>query len=117
VAEVTLYHYPSCTSCRKARQLLSELGADVEERRFFVNLPTEDEIRRLASLLPGGVYDLVSTRSRRYKQLGLADQQLSEDEWVALLAREPGLWRRPVTVRGRQVVIGWDEQALRELLR
>ncbi|REJ33932.1 MAG: hypothetical protein DIU82_09860 [Bacillota bacterium] len=96
--------------------MLGELGARVAERRFFTDLPTEDEVRRLASLLPGGVHDLVSTRSRRFKELGLAEKQLTQDEWVALLAREPGLWRRPIAVKGRQVVIGWDEQALRELL-
>lgn len=96
--------------------MLGELGAEVVERRFFRDLPTEEEIRRLARLLPGGVRDLVSPRSRRFRELGLADRELSDDEWVALLAREPGLWRRPITVKGQQVVVGWDEDALRQLL-
>lgn len=96
--------------------MLGELGADVAERRYFSDLPTEEEIRRLASLLPGGVRDLVSTRSRRFRELQLEGKQLTDDEWVALLAREPGLWRRPIAVKGRKVVIGWDERALRELL-
>ncbi|HEY8417818.1 MAG TPA: arsenate reductase family protein [Limnochordales bacterium] len=116
MAKVTLYHYPSCTSCRKARQLLDELGAEVTERRYFTDKPTEAEIRELAKLMPGGVQDLISRRSRRFKELGLADRELSDDEWIALLAKEPGLWRRPITVRGQRVVVGWDEEALRNLL-
>lgn len=115
MSAITLYHYPKCTSSRKARRLLDELGADVQERRYFTELPQEDEIRALAKLLPGGVRDLVSERSRRFKELNLAGQELTDDEWVRLLAREPGLWRRPIAIKGEQVVVGYNEEALREL--
>ncbi|MCG0239871.1 MAG: hypothetical protein L6E13_11990 [Firmicutes bacterium] len=97
--------------------MLGELGAKVQLRRYFRELPTEAEIRELASLLPGGVRDLVNPRSRRYRELGLANRNLTDDEWVALLAREPGIWRRPIAVRGRQIVIGFDPDALADLAR
>lgn len=102
---------------RKARQLLGELGAEVEERRYFDQLPGRDEIEKLAAMLPGGVMDIVSTRSRRFKELGLEGQNLSHDEWVDLLSREPGLWRRPIAVRGKRIVVGFDQEALEELVR
>lgn len=95
--------------------MLGGTGAEVEYRHYFKDKPGEAEIRELAAQLPGGVRDLVSTRSVKYRELGLADQQLTDDEWVALLAREPGLWRRPVTVKGDQVVIGYDPKALETL--
>lgn len=97
--------------------MLAELGAQVELRRYFKDKPTPDEVRALAALLPGGVQDLVSTRSVKYRELGLAGRQLTEAEWVDLLAREPGLWRRPVAVRGDRVVIGYDREALRALVQ
>lgn len=112
---ITLYHYPKCTSSRKARQYLETLGADVRERRYFTEPASEEEIRALARLLPGGVRDIVSERSRRFKELDLAGKELSDDEWVRLLAREPGLWRRPIAVKGTRAVVGYNEQALREL--
>jgi len=89
----------------------------LELRRYFRELPTEAEIRELAALLPGGVRDLVNPRSNRYRELGLANQNLTDDEWVALLAREPGIWRRPIAVRGSRVVIGFDPEALADLAR
>lgn len=97
--------------------MLGSLGADVEYRHYFKDRPTEAEVRELAAITPGGVQALVSTRSTRYRELGLAGQTLSEDEWVALLAREPGLWRRPIAVKGNQVVIGYDQAALEALAR
>ncbi|MBO8140689.1 MAG: Spx/MgsR family RNA polymerase-binding regulatory protein [Firmicutes bacterium] len=115
--DVTLYYYPKCTTCRRARRFLGELGAQVTERRYFADLPAEDEIRKLASLLPGGVRDLVSTRSRRFREMDLEGRDLSDEEWTRLLAREPGLWRRPVAVRGHRAVVGFDPEAYRDLLR
>lgn len=96
--------------------MLATKPVSVTERRFFKEKPTPDEVRWLAARLPGGVRDLLSTRSRRYKELGLAERDLSDEELVELLAREPGLWRRPVVVRGDQVVVGYDVPSLERLL-
>jgi len=115
LSEITLYHYPKCTTSRKARQFLDQLGVEVRERRYFTEPATEEEIRDLARWLPGGVRDLVAERSRRFKELNLAGRELSDEEWVRLLAREPGLWRRPIAVKGQRVVVGYDEEALRAL--
>lgn len=95
--------------------MLGQLGVDVKERLYFQDLPTEAEVRRLASLLPNGVHDLIATRGRRYKEMQLEGKVLSDEEWIQLLTREPGLWKRPIAVRGDQVVVGYDEEALREL--
>lgn len=77
---------------------------------------TEAEVRAVAALLPGGVRDILSTRSRRYREMGLAGQELTDEELVRLLVEEPGLWRRPIVVRGEQVVVGYDPERLQALL-
>lgn len=96
--------------------MLGELGADVVERLYFAEVPSEDEVRQLAQKLPGGIDDLISTRGRRYRELELAEAQLTFEQWVRLLANEPGLWRRPIAVKGDEVVIGYNEGALRDLV-
>jgi arsenate reductase (glutaredoxin) len=96
--------------------LLANTDAQVEERLYFKQKPSVDEVRALAAKLPGGARDLLSTRSRRYKELGLAEKELSDTELIDLLAAEPGLWRRPVVIRGDQVVIGYDQKSLESLL-
>lgn len=97
--------------------MLGEQGVQIEERLYFKHPPTEAEVRELAAITPGGVRSLVSTRSRKYKELGLADKSLSDEEWVSLLAREPGLWRRPVVIRDGRVVIGYDAEAITDLIK
>ncbi|HYF76482.1 MAG TPA: ArsC/Spx/MgsR family protein [Symbiobacteriaceae bacterium] len=100
----------------KAKQLLGETDAEVTERQYFKQKPTVDEIRALAALLPGGVRDILSTRSRKYAELNLAEKSLTDDEVVELLAAEPGLWRRPIVVRGDRAVVGFDAKNLEALL-
>lgn len=96
--------------------MLGELGADVEERLYFKDAPTDEEVEKLVRRLPGGVNDLISTRGRRYRELNLADAQLTEEQWLKLLVNEPGLWRRPVAVRGDEAIVGYNEAALRSLV-
>lgn len=70
----------------------------------------------MAALAPGGIRDLVSAKSARYKELGLADQQLSDQEWLELLAHEPKLLRRPLLFDDVKLVIGYDERKLASFL-
>lgn len=96
--------------------MLGSSDANVTERLYFKQPPTVEEVQALAAKLPGGARDLLSTRSRRFKELGLADKQLSDSELIALLAQEPGLWRRPVVVAGDKAVVGFDQKGLEALL-
>lgn len=96
--------------------MLGSLDAEVEYRHYFKERPSAAEVRELAARA-GGVQNLVSTRSVRYRELGLADKHLTDEDWVQLLVQEPGLWRRPIAVKGDRVVIGFDAGALEELAR
>lgn len=96
--------------------MLGESGLNVNERLYFKQKPTADEVRSLAQLLPGGAWDILSTRSRRYQELGLAEKKLEESELIQLLADEPGLWRRPIVVADARAVVGFDEKSLKALL-
>lgn len=71
------------------------------------------ELRHLLQGRPA--IELFSRRSRRARELNVEPETLSDDELIDLLAREPGLLRRPVTQIGDQVLIGLDAERLRHL--
>lgn len=96
--------------------MLGESGVTVQERQYFKQKPTLEEVQQIAALLPGGARDILSTRSRRYKELGLAEKTLTDTELMQLLVEEPGLWRRPVVIAGGQALVGFDQKRLQELL-
>ncbi len=96
--------------------MLAKSGVQVKERLYFKEKATVEEIQTLVALLPGGLSDILSTRSRKYQELRLAEQNLEETELIALLAAEPGLWRRPIVVLGKTAVVGFNEKNLEALI-
>ena len=72
MAELEIYVYSSCTSCRKAEELLREKGVDAERRDYFKERFTKPEL--MAVLKRAGVtpLEVLSTRSNPYRELGLA---------------------------------------------
>lgn len=74
--------------------------------------PSLEELRAMAALLPGGARDLLSTRSRRYRELKEEVAGLDGETLLALLAREPQLLRRPLITDGGRCVVGYDAGAL-----
>jgi arsenate reductase-like glutaredoxin family protein len=97
--------------------VLSQIDAHITERRYFTQRPTRGELEGLARLLPGGVRDLLSTRTSRLKELGVSPKDLSDEQIVDLLTKEPKLLRRPILTDGERIVVGLDRQAMADLAR
>ena len=83
--------------------MLSQEGVEVEERDFFRDPFSEDELRGLLKGDPPS--EIFSWRSPSVKKLGLDRDALSDDDLVRLMVEEPRLVRRPLLeVDGRLVV-------------
>lgn len=76
----------------------------VNERDYFKEPFSEAEIREMAGI--AGIDQIFARRSPSLKQMGLAGQELSEDEMVRLMLQEPKLVRRPMMKVGGQLFVG-----------
>ena len=63
-------------------------------------------MRSLAAKV-GGVEKLFSKRAMKFRQLGLHERELLEDEMVRLMAEEYTFVTRPVIVRGGRATAGF----------
>lgn len=95
--------------------MLSRRGVTFTVRDLFKEPLSQDEIRRLARLAPGGVRGLLSVRSPQVKALGLDRRQRSDEELIALMTKEPRLLRRPLLHDGRRLIVGFDRAAYAKL--
>ncbi len=82
----------------------------VQERDYFKEPFSEGEIREMASL--SGIEQIFARRSPSLKQMGLAGQELSENEMIELMLKEPKLVRRPLIRVGDQVFAGGSGSVL-----
>jgi Spx/MgsR family transcriptional regulator len=108
--------YNSCTSCRKTEDVLKESGVEYEKREFFKHRFTTDELRSLLESVGLKPSDVISTRSRVYKERNLEATQLSDEEILDLMVEEPTLLRRPIVVNGNRAVVGHNAARLRDLI-
>lgn len=108
--------YTSCTSCRKTEDVLKKSGVDYEKREFFKQRFTADELGSLLASVGLTPSDVISTRSRAYKDRNLADADLTDAQILDLMVEEPTLLRRPIVINGDQAVVGHNEAKLRELI-
>ncbi len=87
----------------------------LQERDYFKEPLSEDEIREMAALLrasEAGIDHIFAVRSPSLKRMGLAGQELSEDEMVSLMLKEPKLVRRPLIRVGEQLFAGGSGSVL-----
>ena len=76
---------------------------------------SEDEVRALAEKV-GGVEKLFSRRAMKYRQMGLHEREVPEDEMVRLMAQEYTFVTRPVIVRGDRATAGFSAKRMDELI-
>ncbi|MHC5373947.1 Spx/MgsR family RNA polymerase-binding regulatory protein [Enterococcus sp. LJL120] len=106
---ITLYIKPTCNPCRKVKTLLSEADIPYVERDFFSQPLTSQELEDLIALTENGVEDLLLIYTKIHDNLYLDYEGMSTEDLAAVLAENPRLLRRPLIVKGQQLLIGFEE--------
>ncbi len=114
---LTVYMYPSCTSCRKTKKWLCTNNIEFHERHLFRETPTYEELLHLLSLTTEGIDEILATRSQSFKQLGENVEDWPLSKVVELLVKEPRLLRRPIVTDGKRLVVGYNPSALKNIAK
>ena len=89
--------------------MLRERGAEFEE----VDLNRGLSMEELDKLIGKRDYRLfLNSRNELYRERGMKESPPSRDEALRLMSEHPNLIKRPILVKGSQVVLGFDEDAL-----
>ena len=70
-----------------------------------------DEMKVMA----GSYEALFSRRAMKYKEMGLKDKKLAEDDYRRLILEEYTFLKRPVTINGKKIFIGNDTKTVEAL--
>ncbi len=92
-----------------------ELGTELESRDLDKERLTEAELDELIG--SRDYKEFLNTRNEMYRTRKMKEHPPSRAEAIKLMAKEPNLIRRPVVIRGTQIVLGFDEEAYRKLLK
>lgn len=113
---VTIYHNPRCSKSRQTLQLIRDSGVEPEIVEYLKTPPSAEELDSILSRLTLEPADVMRRRESAFKELGLADRELTREEAIAVLVENPALIERPIVVKGRKAVIGRPPENVNELL-
>ncbi len=111
-----IYLYGGCSSCKKADKALSDSGKPYLRRDFFKERFTVDELRSVLERAGVSATVMLSTRSKAYTAMGLADKRLTDAEVLELMVYEPTLLRRPLILGGGKTLVGFNAGAVDDLI-
>lgn len=92
-----------------------ELGAELESRDLDKQRLSEAELDELIG--ERDYREFLNSRNKLYRARKMMESPPSRAEAIKLMVKEPNLIRRPVVIRGSQVVLGFDTEAYKKLAK
>lgn len=87
---------------------------DFEAREYGKNPLSENELREIIGAGPVASY--LNTRTPLYREKNMKQKPPSLQEAIKLMLKEPNLLRRPVIIKGKIKLTGFDEAAVEKIL-
>ena len=113
--KIKIYQKPTCTKCRETIGILKERGVEFDSVNYYEAPLTVAELRDLVQKLGISPRDLLRKGEKVYRELKLAQRELTDDELIVLMIENPDLIQRPIVVRGKKAVLGRPPESVEDL--
>ena len=114
--KIVVYQKPTCTTCRQVHAALKESGVDFEAVDYYTDPIPKTKLRELLKKMGIPARELLRTKETAYKALRLAERELSDDEIVDLMVKNPDLIQRPIVEKGSKAILARPADRLKEIL-
>ena len=111
-----IYHNARCSKSRQTLALIEGAGIIPTIVNYLDAPLIEAEINDLLNKLGLEARAIIRSGEDAYKELGLGDGNLSEQNLIAAIAKHPRLLERPIVVKGNNAIIGRPPENVLKLL-
>ena len=87
---------------------------DFEEREYGKHPFTEKELKEIIGDDP--IEPFLNTRTPLYRERNMKQKPPSRDEAIKLILKDPNLLKRPVIIKGKKKLTGFNEAEVKQLL-
>ena len=113
---ISLYQKPTCSTCREVYKALKESGVDFDAINYYFDPIPREKLKELLRKMKMKASELLRTKEPIYKELKLAEKNLSEEELIDLMVKHPDLIQRPIVEKGGRAVLARPAERLKEIL-
>lgn len=86
-----------------------------EEREYGKTPLTEKELKEIIGEEP--IEKFLNTRTPLYREKNMQEKPPSKEEAIKLMLKDANLLRRPVIIKGKKKLTGFNEAEVKELLQ
>ena len=110
--ENILIEYPKCSTCKKAKNWLTENNIEFMDRNIIEEIPTVQELAKWIQKSGLEIKKWFNTSGLKYKSLNLKEKivNMSDKEKIELLASDGMLIKRPILISNKGILIGFKEE-------
>ncbi len=115
---VTVYHYPACSTCRKALAWLDRHGVAHTRIDIVKEPPSRSVLARVLPQTGDNLRALFNTSGQSYRDGNFKERlpTLSRDQALDALAADGKLIKRPLLITKDGALVGFDEAAWKRTL-
>ena len=114
--KITIYQKPTCTTCRQVHAALKESGVDFDAVDYYLDPIPKAKLKDLLRKMGMKPRDLLRTKEAIYRQLKLAERDLSDSEIIDLMVEHPDLIQRPIVEKGARAILARPAERLKEIM-
>jgi arsenate reductase (glutaredoxin) len=109
-----MYHLGNCTTSQAIikETAIDKKGFDMQDIKFEKITPAQlDEMKKMT----GSYESLFSRRAMKYKEWGLKDKKLSENDYRQYILDEYTFLKRPVVIIDKKIFVGSEKKTVKAL--
>jgi arsenate reductase len=113
---VQILHNPRCSKSRATLELLKANGVEPEIVLYQQTPPDAEQLVSILAMLNMQPRDLMRKGQSEYKDMGLNDVQLSDEQLIAAMIEAPILIERPIVLANGKAAIGRPPESVLDIL-
>ena len=111
-----IFHNPRCSKSRATLALLQAHNLQPEIIAYLETPPSAEELSQILALLGRSPRELLRKGEAEYRELNLADTDLSDEDLITAMTQHPRLIERPIVINNGRAAIGRPPEAVLEIL-
>ena len=114
--DVIIYHNPDCGTSRNTLAMIRNAGIEPHVIEYLKAPPTRLLLRQLIGRMGVSVREVIREKGTPYKELGLHDPSLTDEQLLDAMIAHPILINRPIVVTPKGVRLCRPSEAVLDLL-
>lgn len=113
MSELTFYHYPNCSTCKKALSFLMDRNIGVKLVDITKNPPSQAELKKALRAVDGNIQKLFNVSGQLYREGNYKEllKTMTEKDALAELARHGKLIKRPLLLGRDVALVGFKSES------